>query len=162
MYTEFRKHLKMNASESSLQIHQLERCGAYEEAIELLTKLVILNEFEANCISSYGISGSPYKELAKIYHRLGDLRSEIEILERFLLHDRLRGTVKGLIADRYLALSQELSYDIPSDMRARVEEVRKLGRKELRILNRVRVQNKHLKRYAHREVPSISSHSQGL
>lgn len=155
MYTEFRKHLKMNASDSFLQIQQLEKIGAYQEAIELLTKLVILNEFEANCISSYGISGSPYKELAKIYHRLGDMQSEIEILERFLLHDRLRGNVKALIADRYLALSQELRYSIPSDMRIRVEAIRRMGRKELRIMNRVRIQSKRSRRDSHRVLLNV-------
>jgi hypothetical protein len=128
---ELRESLAQEALAYYERVEELESMKAYGQAIELLTKLILLKEFEANCISCYGVSSAPYKELAHVFRLAHDAKSELEILERFFLQPNIKGNSKEEMAIRYLSLAKELNYHIPEHIRATLDEIHRESQRQL-------------------------------
>jgi hypothetical protein len=73
-------------------VKQLRRDGREEEAERLLLELVDATEAENIVKGGWGVAPWYYEQLAIMYHKRGELRREVEILERFEGQDHAPGS----------------------------------------------------------------------
>jgi len=80
-------------------VKELRRAGREEEAERLLLELVEATEAE-NEVEGLGVAPWYYEQLAISYRKRGDLRSEIQILERFAGQKHAPGVMPPTLLDR--------------------------------------------------------------
>ncbi len=83
------------------RVKQLKRDGRYDEAIELLTKLVDATESESRTAGhGWGVAPWYYEQLAIIYRQQKRLDDEIAILERYTAQPKAPGVGPSKLAER--------------------------------------------------------------
>jgi tetratricopeptide (TPR) repeat protein len=90
--------------------------GDYEAAVDLLTKLILLKEFEAASLSGYGVCAALYRKLADMYQLLGNTAEELKTIERYFLQITDKLNVNMDLAHRFLLLAEREGYQIPDDI----------------------------------------------
>lgn len=93
---------KSDTSQSKFDtIKHLIKERRYEEAIRILKKNVSYTESTSRK-KSEGVENWPYSELAKIYRKMKDYKSEIEILEQYLKQQHSPGVAPEELAQRLI------------------------------------------------------------
>lgn len=83
------------------QVKQLKRDGCYDEAIELLTKLIDATESESRVAGpGWGVAPWYYEQLAIIYRKQKRLDDEIAILQRYAAQIKAPGGGPSKLAER--------------------------------------------------------------
>ncbi|MEX0643363.1 MAG: tetratricopeptide repeat protein [Pirellulales bacterium] len=83
------------------QVKQLKRDGRYDEAIELLAKLVDATESESRTAGpGWGVAPWYYEQLAIIYRKQKRLDDEVAILERYAAQPKAPGVGPSKLAER--------------------------------------------------------------
>jgi len=97
-------------SEYSDYINELVRKENYNEAIDLLVKIIEIME---NVAIEKGVGVAPwyYDKLSLIYKKMKNKEAEIQTLKRFLSQPKARGSRPKKIYDKYIKLNKDTNED---------------------------------------------------
>ncbi len=116
MLSELKKKVLQDAEDYYQRLVNFTEQGDYESAVDLLTKLILLKEFETASLSGYGVCAALYRKLADMYHFLGSTAEELKTIERYFLQITDKLNVNTDLAHRFLQLAEREGYRIPDDI----------------------------------------------
>lgn len=91
------------------RVKQMKREGRFDEAIALLTQLVVATESESKAAGAgWGVAPWYYEQLAIIYRKQKRFRDEVAILERYESQSKAPGVGPSKLAER-LAKARQLA-----------------------------------------------------
>ena len=123
MDNDFKESLVDDAIACAELVERLKQKRDYDSAIEILTKIILLREFETCSLVPSRISSAPYMELAGLYELNQDRLSGLRTLERYFCHPNRQGNADRKVAMYYLKLSRREHYTIPENIVRKLKAV---------------------------------------